>query len=100
MVFWLDASSLMVSLTCLPSSPPLALVRDCQTSYPCLAAEPGSEKSPVRGRDAPIVRSPPLSPLPLLLELPQAASPRDIAPTRATAFQPWRMETWAMLPPR
>src|SRR3954454_17774216 len=102
MVFWLDASSLIVSLTCCTSRPPLSLVSACQTSYPCLAAEPGSEKSPVRGRDAPIVRSPPPEALsPLSLELPpQAASPRDITAARATACQPRRIETWDMLPPR
>src|SRR3954453_9134893 len=91
----------MTSLTCLPSSPPLSLSRDCQTWYPCLAAEPGSEKSPVRGREAPIVSSPPPELLlPLLEPLPQAASPRDTAAARAAAFQPRRIETCDMLPPR
>src|SRR4051812_21869677 len=100
MVFWLEASSLIVNLTCLPSRPPWALVTACQTSYPCFAAEPGSEKSPVSGRDAPIVRSPPASPLPPLLEpLPQAASPRDTTAARAAAFQPRPIETCDMLPP-
>src|SRR4051812_33200268 len=100
MVFWFEASSLIESLTCLPSRPPFPLVRACQTSYPCLAAEPGSEKSPVRGRDAPIVRSPPEPLSPLSFELPHAASPRDNTPAKATAVQPRRIETWDMLPPR
>src|SRR3954470_4186103 len=92
----------MTILTWLPSSPPFSLVRASQTWYPCLAAEPGSEKSPVSGREAPIDSSPPPESLlpPLLASLPQAAIPRDTTAARATAFQPRRIETWDMLPPR
>src|SRR5215210_3235500 len=38
-----------------PSSPPFWLTWSCQISYPCFAAWPGSEKSPVSGSDAPIL---------------------------------------------
>src|SRR5881392_2082649 len=36
-----------------PSRPPLALTICCQTWYPRRAADPGSEKSPVRGSEMP-----------------------------------------------
>src|SRR3954454_311884 len=45
----------MTNCTLRPSSPPASFVIASQTLYPCWAALPGSEKSPVSGSDAPIL---------------------------------------------
>src|SRR3954469_9240854 len=72
------------------SRPPWSLTIFCQTLYPCCAALPGSEKSPVSGSEAPmriglldawLVLPPPPPLLP-----PHAATTRDAVATSAGAL--------------
>src|SRR5204862_7826163 len=76
-----------------PSRPPFSLVIASQTLYPCCAALPGSENSPVSGSEAPIlIVPPPLLPLPAEPPLssppqPAATSPRTPAAMRAATSQ-------------
>src|SRR5215216_504860 len=76
-----------MNLTFRPSRPPSSFVIASQTLYPCWAALPGSENSPVRGREAPIlIGSPLLCPPPPPPEPPSSFEPHPLA-TPASAIR-------------
>src|SRR5215211_5905998 len=66
----------MTSSTCRSSKPPCSLTVSRHTSYPCWAALPGCENSPVSGSEIPILIGSPLS-------LPDSSSPPHPTPKAA-----------------